>query len=449
MSLLGVSGRGPACRPRPGVRRRSPGRRGGWPAGRAARCVPGGPVVARAPGPPRTGRHRAVAGRARSAPGGRTWCEERDGWFAVGGSASSLAVCGATRVVLPRRGRVEDRSRTAAAPRGPSWAAVRRGVLRPGSLSLPGRSRGGLEPVPSGPAHAVRRSWAGTGYGRLSGTWVPPPLGDMYARLPCPGRLTGLRITGPKRRTRAAVAGPSGSDRAEGVEGNMGGLAGLAVLGSAASRTTGRETAAVGSMLDALEDEGHGGRAVVRDGSAVMGCAWPASAAPGDGTHTFVSADGKIVLLASGRVRNHRELAAALPGVRLRTQSDREILLHLYEAEGLAFLDAVRGTFALVVLDRRRDEVLFAQDGSGADVVYHAVADGRLVFASAPEALARCGLVDAGAGRATPAATIERVDLREGTTSSRRCRDGSAVGGADGRPQRGAVERPERPAVRQ
>ncbi|MEU3444455.1 hypothetical protein AB0926_34265 [Streptomyces griseoincarnatus] len=230
----------------------------------------------------------------------------------------------------------------------------------------------------------------------------------------------------------------------------MGGLAGLAVLGSAASRTTGRETAAVGSMLDALEDEGHGGRAVVRDSSAVMGCAWPASAAPGDGTHTFVSADGKIVLLASGRVRNHRELAAALPGVRLRTQSDREILLHLYEAEGLAFLDAVRGTFALVVLDRRRDEVLFAQDGSGADAVYHAVADGRLVFASAPEALARCGLVDAGAGRATPAATIERVDLREGTTSSRRCRDGSAVGGADGRPQRGAVvERPERPAVRQ
>ena len=214
----------------------------------------------------------------------------------------------------------------------------------------------------------------------------------------------------------------------------MGGLAGLAVLGSAASRATGRETTAVNSMLDALNRRGPGGRAVVRDGPAVLGCAWPASAAPEDATHTFVSADGKIVLLASGTVRNHRELAAALPGVRLRTQSDREILLHLYEAEGLAFLDAVRGAFALVVLDRRRDEILFARDRSGTEAVHHAVADGRLVFASEPEALAHCGLVEAGAGHATPAATIERIDLRAGTASSRRYRDVSAPSGADGCP---------------
>ncbi|MFJ4981103.1 hypothetical protein ACIP6X_38305 [Streptomyces coeruleorubidus] len=217
----------------------------------------------------------------------------------------------------------------------------------------------------------------------------------------------------------------------------MGGLAGLAVLGSAASRATGRETAAVDSILDALNRRGPGGRAVVRDGAAVMGCAY--------GAHAFVSADGKIVLMASGTVRNHRELAAALPGVRLRTQSDREILLHLYEAEGLDFLDAVRGTFALVVLDRRRDEILFARDRSGTEAVHHAVADGRLVFASEPEALAHCGLADVGAGRATPAATVERVDLREGTTSSRRYRDLSDLGGADGCPDREAVaERPER-----
>ncbi|MGW0615540.1 aminotransferase class I/II-fold pyridoxal phosphate-dependent enzyme [Streptomyces sp. NPDC002788] len=225
----------------------------------------------------------------------------------------------------------------------------------------------------------------------------------------------------------------------------MGGLAGLAVLGSAASRATDHEAAAVDSMLDALNRQGPGGRAVVRDGSAVMGCAWPASAALEDGAHAFVSADGKIVLMASGKVHNHRELAAALPGVRLRTQSDREILLHLYEAEGLAFLDAVRGTFALAVLDRRRDEILFARDRSGTEAVHHAVVDGRLVFASEPEALAHCGQVGMGAGRATPAATIERVDLREGTTSFRRYREPSGLSGADGCPDRDDVaERPER-----
>ncbi|PWE10980.1 hypothetical protein DD630_33510 [Streptomyces sp. BSE7F] len=66
------------------------------------------------------------------------------------------------------------------------------------------------------------RPWAGTGTGDCPGRRVPPPLGDMYARLPCPGRLTGLRITGPKRRTRAAVAGPLGERPGRRVEGKHG-----------------------------------------------------------------------------------------------------------------------------------------------------------------------------------------------------------------------------------
>lgn len=247
----------------------------------------------------------------------------------------------------------------------------------------------------------------------------------------------------------------------------MCGLAGLAVLGSITSRSTDREVAAVGSMLDALNRRGPDGRALVRDGSAVMGFTRLALVAPEDGDQPFVSEDGQIVLMANGEVYNHRELAASLPGVRLRTESDCEILLHLYEARGLDFLDDVRGMFALVIHDRRRDEVVFARDRFGIKPMYHAVSDGRLVFASELKAIARSGRVDmrfdweaalrnrqltaepsltrnrldsfVTGVHATPAATIERVDLRSGVMTSRRYWELPDFSGADGDPDRNFV----------
>ncbi|MET9819581.1 aminotransferase class I/II-fold pyridoxal phosphate-dependent enzyme [Streptomyces sp. NPDC006355] len=281
----------------------------------------------------------------------------------------------------------------------------------------------------------------------------PPRLPDEeYADLPCQDRLAGV-----SKRTRAAIGGLAGNNRAK-CGGKMGGLAGLAVLGSVTSRSTDREVAAVDSMLGALNRRGPDGRAVVRNGSVVMGCTRPAPFVSEDEEQPFVSADGQIVLMANGEVHNHRELAASLPGVRLRTRSKREILLHLYEAEGLGFLDDVCGMFALVIHDGRRNEIVFARDRFGIEPMYHAVSDGRLVFASEPAALAHSGLLDVRVGReagpsptcarpdsfaagvhATPAATIERVDLRSGAMTSRRFRELPGSGGADGRPDRNSV----------
>ncbi len=201
-------------------------------------------------------------------------------------------------------------------------------------------------------------------------------------------------------------------------------------------------------MLDALNRRGPDGRALVRDRSAVMGFTRLALVAPKDGDQPFVSADGQIVLMVNGEVYNHRELEASLPGIRLRTKSDCEILLHLYERKGKDFLDDVCGMFALVIHDRRRDEIIFARDRFGIKPMYHAVSDGRLVFSSELKALSRSSRVEmkfdwdaalhnrqlaaepslarnrldsfvAGV-HATPAATIETINLRSGTVKSRR-----------------------------
>lgn len=69
------------------------------------------------------------------------------------------------------------------------------------------------------------------------------------------------------------------------------------------------------------------------------------------------SDDGDLVLVANGEVDNHRELAKGL-GVELRTGSDCEVLLHLYRAEGMGFLDRVRGMLGLVLWDGARGRLI-------------------------------------------------------------------------------------------
>ncbi len=74
------------------------------------------------------------------------------------------------------------------------------------------------------------------------------------------------------------------------------------------------------------------------------------------GHQPFVSDDGRIVLVQNGEIFNHVELRRELQaqGVRFASDhSDTEVLLRLYEREGLGFLPRLNGMFAFAVLDRR------------------------------------------------------------------------------------------------
>ncbi len=77
------------------------------------------------------------------------------------------------------------------------------------------------------------------------------------------------------------------------------------------------------------------------------------------GHQPFVSADGRIALVQNGEIFNHVELRAELQrqGVRFDTDhSDTEVLLRLYEREGLAFLPRLNGMFAIAIWDGREPE---------------------------------------------------------------------------------------------
>lgn len=77
------------------------------------------------------------------------------------------------------------------------------------------------------------------------------------------------------------------------------------------------------------------------------------------GHQPFVSDDGRIALVQNGEIFNHVELRAEAQrqGVRFNSDhSDTEVLLRLYEREGLGFLPRLNGMFAIAIWDGRDPE---------------------------------------------------------------------------------------------
>ncbi len=107
------------------------------------------------------------------------------------------------------------------------------------------------------------------------------------------------------------------------------------------------------------------------------------------GDQPMFTADERYVVVCNGEIYNHRELRRELEGrgVRFRTNSDTEVLLHLYAREGDAMVARLRGMFAFAVVDRRDGRALLARDRFGKKPLCYAESDGTLVFASTLDAL--------------------------------------------------------------
>jgi asparagine synthase (glutamine-hydrolysing) len=105
--------------------------------------------------------------------------------------------------------------------------------------------------------------------------------------------------------------------------------------------------------------------------------------------------DGSCVIVFNGEIYNYRELRARLErgGAQFRTQSDTEVLLHLYKEKGAALVEDLRGMFAFSLWDVRERKMLLARDPYGIKPLFYADDGGTLRVASTVKALLAGGRV--------------------------------------------------------
>lgn len=110
---------------------------------------------------------------------------------------------------------------------------------------------------------------------------------------------------------------------------------------------------------------------------------------PEGGQQPLHDGTGTVWTAFNGEIFNFVELRAELErdGVRFRTRSDTEVIVHLYRRDGDRFVDRLNGQFAIALWDASRRRLLLARDRAGIRPLYYTRARGRHWFASECKAL--------------------------------------------------------------
>jgi asparagine synthase (glutamine-hydrolysing) len=106
------------------------------------------------------------------------------------------------------------------------------------------------------------------------------------------------------------------------------------------------------------------------------------------GRQPMGSEDDSLQVVANGEIYNFQDLRADLERRHpFRSQSDTEVILHLYEEQGDDCVRALDGMFAFALWDSRGGRLLLARDRLGKKPLYYAEHQGRFAFASEVSAL--------------------------------------------------------------
>src|SRR5512134_3786410 len=132
----------------------------------------------------------------------------------------------------------------------------------------------------------------------------------------------------------------------------MCGIAGLLRLDGRPARSE----PALRAMLQALVHRGPDDEGTHQDGPLAFGARRLSIIDVEGGHQPLGNEDGTVWAIQNGEIYNYRELREELlsRGHRLRTGSDTETLVHLYEERGDALVESLNGMFAFALWDARR-----------------------------------------------------------------------------------------------
>lgn len=114
---------------------------------------------------------------------------------------------------------------------------------------------------------------------------------------------------------------------------------------------------------------------------------------PKTGHQPMSNEDDLIHVVHNGEIYNFKELLKELDskGHNIKSKSDTETIVHLYEEKGIECVKDLHGMFAFALWDSKNKKLVLARDRLGQKPLYYAVTgtslDQGLVFASEPKAI--------------------------------------------------------------
>jgi len=147
------------------------------------------------------------------------------------------------------------------------------------------------------------------------------------------------------------------------------------------------------AMMDCISHRGPDDRGEYSDDGIMFGHLRLSIIDLSTGRQPISNEDGSVVTVFNGEIYNWRGIREGLErrGHRFATNTDTEVIVHLYEEMGPDFVNELRGMFAIALWDGRQKRLVLARDRIGIKPLYYHESGGILVFASEVKALLEYG----------------------------------------------------------
>lgn len=149
------------------------------------------------------------------------------------------------------------------------------------------------------------------------------------------------------------------------------------------------DAAVLSRMLDKIAHRGPDGSDTAVCGQLALGFSRLSFIDLAGGMQPLCNEDGTLTLAVNGEIFNYRELKRELlaRGHVFKSETDVEVILHLYEEYGVDFLSRLNGQFAVALYDAKQRTLLLARDPMGICPLFYTRLNGTLVFASEIKAI--------------------------------------------------------------
>jgi len=146
---------------------------------------------------------------------------------------------------------------------------------------------------------------------------------------------------------------------------------------------------AVGSMLRSFSHRGPDESGIYHSPTTTIGNVRLSIIDIQSGQQPLSDISGRYWIVFNGEIFNYIELRKELEkkGIRLKTQSDTEVLVSLFAMYGKSCLNMLNGQFAFAIWDKQKEELFLARDRVGIRPLFYTINNGVLYFGSEIKAI--------------------------------------------------------------